>query len=168
MVLFIVSFGASSGAQPGVSAAKPSLRMQQGIAQDGKPALRSAFDSFKKWLTSFAKEKIIVFIKKKALDMLVVKTETYLLEKACGAAGEYIFGEFQSKVEPIVTFSEKLLSLTDKIPIYGVCSKIDTTNGSPNDEIACAKNVLESVGMVDPTGICAIAADFMQPVCDIN
>ena len=165
MVLFIVSFGSSSGATPALASAKTGL--QAGIKKVGQSALKSAFQSFKKWIGGFTKEKVKQWLTEKVKEYVVGKIVTYAIEKACGAVGDLVFQEVQAKTEPTLTFMDQVKGLAEKIPIYGQCSKVDTNNSSPNDEIACAKNVLETVGMVDPTGLCAMAAAFMQPICDV-
>ena len=165
MVLFIVSFGSSSGATPALASAKTGL--QAGVKKVGQSALKSAFQSFKKWIGGFTKEKVKQWLTEKVKEYVVGKIVTYAIEKACGAVGDMVFQEVQAKTEPTLTFMDQVKGLADKIPIYGQCSKVDSNNSSPNDEIACAKNVLETVGMVDPTGLCAMAAAFMQPICDV-
>lgn len=165
MVLFIVSFGASSGATPALASAKTGL--QAGVKKVGQSALKSAFQSFKKWIGGFTKDKVKQWLKEKVKEYVAGQIVTFAIERACGAVGDFVFDEVQAKTEPTLSFIDKVKSLTEKIPIYGQCSKVDSSNSSPNDEIACAKNVLETVGMLDPTGLCAMAAAFMQPICNV-
>ena len=164
-----MSFGASSAATESANAAKAAkTTLATAVKTAGKEAMNAAFNTVKTWITNFTKENLIKFILAKAKELLAGKVLSTVIDKACSAIGEYVWGEVSTKNKPTLDIqidqNNGASSTTDKIPIWGQCSKIDTSNGSPNDEIACARDILNTIGMVDPTGIAAMAAAFLQPV----
>ena len=167
LVLFIVSFGASSAASESANAAKATLATA--VKTAGKEAMNAAFNTVKSWIANFTKDNLINFVLVKAKELLTGQVISTIIDKACSAVGEYVWGEVSSKDQPNLDIqndqsNSTSSSITNKIPIWGQCSKLGTSDDSTNDGIACAKDILNSIGMVDPTGIVAMAAAFLQPV----
>jgi len=49
---------------------------------------------------------------------------------------------------------------------YAECKAVATGKATANDQIACARAAVNTLAMVDPTGILTIAGTFMRPICD--
>jgi len=164
-VSFVLSFGTSSAAQGGIAATKASLKK---LASKAGNAIKKGFTIMKNIATNAAKRKIFKDkIKKKSV---LEKLKKYMVDQAitnsvstiCGSVGDALLDKSATKNE------NSGLSI-DSLDVLGIgdinqnCSNASNSN----DRLACSKSILSSLDNIDPTGLCAMASAFMQPICDV-
>jgi len=98
----------------------------------------------------------------KLKEFAVDKAKTEALQKVCSAVGNKLLDKTAA------TSSDHKFDIS-KLDVIGIgdikenCSNIQDSNGG----VSCAKSILSSIDMIDPTGLAGMAAAFMQPVCDV-
>jgi hypothetical protein len=170
-VLLVVGF-AEGGAVADVAINEAKIGVEQGFKKLGSLALKESMNAFKtviaregktafiKQVGEFAFDKISTFVGKKVAKEVVTKV--------CSEIGNKLLDKVQQSSEPKLNFQHFDLGATvnnvvDKF--IGPCTGTDLF-GDTNKAIACAQTVLNDVALVDPTGITALAASVMQPVCN--
>ena len=164
-VLLVVSFGSSSAA---TTTAKTGV--EQGFKKLGSLALKEAMAAFKTVIARVGKkaflQQVAEFAFKNIAKFLAKKVAKEVLTKVCEEVGNKLLDKVEKSSQPVLNFQDFDLGKTingavDKL--VGPCKDTSTSNKA----IDCAKNVLDKVAFVDPTGITALAASVMQPVCDV-
>eukprot|EP00357_Protocruzia_adherens_P011916 CAMPEP_0115007688 /NCGR_PEP_ID=MMETSP0216-20121206/21371_1 /TAXON_ID=223996 /ORGANISM="Protocruzia adherens, Strain Boccale" /LENGTH=453 /DNA_ID=CAMNT_0002374763 /DNA_START=130 /DNA_END=1491 /DNA_ORIENTATION=+ len=169
-ILLVASFGASSAAGNLTTAGKTAVR--KGIAEGAKASMKKGLHAMKKLFTSSAFRKKMLkkatdsakynlrWSFKNAIDMAVVTA-------ICTQVGHAFFRQTQCRPEPSSDFNWADNDPTNISQTVRSCQKLDAGNGSPNDELDCAKNALTAIDTLDPTGLTGLAAAFIQPLCDV-
>lgn len=161
-VAFVASFGTDEGASVGIEAAKNSVKA--GFDKLGGGAVKEALNCFK---AVIAREGRAAFLKQvtelaaKNLAKFTAKTIAMgTLQNVCQNIGNQMLDKINGSQG--VSINWQAFDPTGISSAVSSCSNIS----SGNDQIACAQAVLNVAAVVDPTGICGMAAAVMQPVCD--
>jgi len=114
-----------------------------------------------------ARKNLLKKMWKKALKELkgkIKKEAEGQLQDICQQVANKLLDNAQATqtVEP-KNFDTSQLDMIGIGPIMDSCSHPQ----DGNDRLACAKNIMDTLSNVDPTGLMAMATAFMQPVCDI-
>jgi hypothetical protein len=48
------------------------------------------------------------------------------------------------------------------------CKVSTSGNGNVNDDIMCAKGIIDAASNFDPTGVLTIASAFLHPICGVK
>ena len=173
LVTNVVSLGSSTAA---ISAAKLGAKgaikaLGKAGLQAAKNGVKKAFSGqFKKRLLQKAKNKIKVLVKDQLKDFVkdAVKeaAKTTAIMKICESVMENVTQKTnEDKASVTDTFAENLMGNLDVFGVKGMvdsCSKVGEDGG-----LGCGKAVVESLAVVDPTGLLTIAAAFIHPTCDV-
>lgn len=161
-IAFVATFGVSTGAQGGSAAAQ----------QEGKKAIANAVDKsqgainkgwayFKTIATNpAAKNYIQTQVANKSKMWAERAVSTLVVGQICKLVGDQIF---KSAGASKPTFNLEALDPT------GITSAVTTCDNIRNeaDKANCAKAVLNTVTLLDPTGLVSIVAALVNPVCDV-
>jgi len=162
---FVLSFGSDSAVADGAAAAgKSGLRT---LLNGAKNALSDGFKTLKNIATSGAVRGVFMNkVKTTALNKLKAFAITQIEEKAigeiCGKIGDKILDDAKTKSQP-TSFNVESLD-----PLHISDTKKDCENiTDENSKVQCAKDIIEAIAVIDPTGLASMAGAFMQPVCDV-
>ena len=106
-----------------------------------------------KFATSFIREKFSHFLNETMIAKICTKVHDEAANQIINA--------------PKLDLSLGGINLGDVQETIAECSNIDFFNDNPTDEIMCIKKALKTAAGADVTGITAMAAAFMNPVCDV-
>ena len=101
-------------------------------------------------------------------DFATKQAQDYAIEEIC-----YRVGNKLVEKEPLDQLKDKLIDAAEKAldvmtaGTYSGCSSVAREN-TINNQIACAKGVVDFISTVDPTGVLTIAGTFLKPVCDLE
>jgi hypothetical protein len=169
---FVMSFGASSAASEGLTAAKTALKTASSAI---KKASKSATTVLKRIATDpkarkklldkakeKVKEKIKEKIKEKGKDAVMGGDDDTKATDVCAQVHTGLLDKMAKEEHQgfDINTSLDIIGLGD---IGESCSH----NSDSNAKVGCAKSILDAMANVDPTGLCGIAAAFMQPTCDV-
>ena len=156
---FVLSFGTSG---PGVSALKTSLKAL------GKGAIKAALKASKNYLVKIGKDvvktKVKVYVKEKAKEYIKQLGENFFNDFLEKASDSLVSKSISVDVD---TFNEEyFISKLDVIGLGDSITKCKSAGDSPSAATDCAGAVLNTISAFDPTGLSAIGAAFMKPVCE--
>ena len=163
--LLVASFGSSSAA---TTTAKTGV--EQGFKKLGSLSLKQSLNAFKTVISKQGKSAFLKQVGEYAFKnigkFVVKKIAKEVVSKVCDEIGSKLFDKVEKSSEPILNFQDFDLNKSfgntlDKLA--GPCKDTSTSN----NEINCAKSVLDKVAIVDPTGFVALASSVLQPVCDV-
>jgi len=161
-VAFVASFGTDSGATVGIDAAKSTV--SDGFEKLGSGAVTSALDCFKDVIQREGSEAFIKQVTDYAADNIAKFTGQTIamgtLITVCQNVGNQMLSKINQSTGPSINWQN-----FDPTGISSAVSSCSTVS-STNDQIACAQAVLNSVAIVDPTGIVGMAAAVLQPICN--
>jgi len=162
---FVLSFGTDSAATGAEDAGKSAVKK---LLDGAKNAIKDGFHTLKSIATNgTARSLFMNKLKQTALnklkDFAVTEVEKKAIGEICGKIGDDLLDKTKAQANPPSSFNINSLD-----PLHISATKTDCDNISDdNSKIQCAKDIIETVAMVDPTGLASMAAAFMQPVCDV-
>lgn len=145
-------------------------QLQEIINKIGKKFLDKAYEHVKNWVGDDSMRDFMVssminfttnFIGEKFSQYLNNSMITRICNKVHDEAVSQIINSSQAD------FSFGGVNLGDLKGTIAECLNVDLSNNDPNDELLCIRKALQTAAGVDVTGISAMAAAFMNPVCDI-
>lgn len=144
--------------------------LQAKIDEIGTKFLNSSFLKVKQWIgDSKTKQFLLDVMVRLTTKVVSSKFSNFLnnsmINRICGRVRDEAANQIQNAETPDLNF--KGISLNDVTDTIVECANVDLFNDNPNDEIACIKKALNTASGVDVTGLSAMAAAFMNPVCDI-
>ena len=161
--------GATSSVTAGIAAAKSAIKK---VSKDA--LLKGAKRSFK-----YIKKEMKSLVTKAAKDIRKNGKDYFQegLTTAAQIAQEKAIEDICNGVANQLVAKEPLDQIKDALAGYAVKAVDTLTSGSftsckkvaedktANNQIGCAKAIIDTIAAVDPTGILSIAGTFMQPQC---
>jgi len=153
---FALSFGASSAGTTAVDKLKSSMTTSM------KSRLKTIFKSIKKSLIRTfyqrsAKRNAAILISKINKGGVISAT----LGSVCYEVTKGIVDLADSKTEPGFDYS-----LLDPIGLTSAITNCESIK-SKNDSLSCAASILNTMNLIDPTGVLTIASAVLQPQCEV-
>ena len=155
----VLTLGASSAGGGVFTAAKDKLK--QTFQSLSKESLKEALGRARDWISKTTIEDIVKKMTESAAKHMAETLSNKLIESVCNDIGEKIIGDLKEDA-PV----ELQLQDFDPTGISGAVTSCQVT-GTEEENIACAKSILSTIDIVDPTGLTAMAASFMHPTCDV-
>jgi len=161
-IIFVLSFGTSSGDSSAFASARKSISDMFGklSKSDRQTAAQQAESAVEKMGEDSMKKKMLDYATK---DLVPQQISNQIIKAVCDEIADQIIGDLKTHskdTEFTLNFQDWTLQNT-----LGVnCTDTNSENGN----IICAKSVLNLVQFVDPTGVVAMATAFLNPVCDVQ
>jgi len=158
---FVASFGADSGTA--TSAAQAKANVSNAVDKNASQGLSKGLQSVQKMAANpVAKASFLSRVSTLAGQKLGSYVQSQTINLVCGSVGNSILNNVQGA--SAINFNPAALDPT------GIASSVQNCSGnlsSTNDQIGCAKSIMNVVSNIDPTGIVSIAAALVQPICDV-
>jgi len=158
---FVASFGADSGTAESAGQAKQDV--SNAVDKNASGSLTKGLQNVQKMAENpAAKASFLSRVSTLAAQKLGSYAQTQTINLVCGTVGNSILNNVQGA--SAIQFNPAQLDPT------GIASSVQSCSGtlsSTNDQLACAKSIMNVVSNVDPTGIVSIAAALVQPLCDV-
>jgi hypothetical protein len=160
-VILIASFGTSAS----FSTAKNTLK--QGIKKIGKEgmkkAMKSALNSLKGKFKDITFDKAFKYIKQYSKETFASGLSENFVKTFC----TQIWNDLGIKGEEKVNSDINLDTVIDTVDVLNISGSVEACKDTSDGGLNCAKNVLSSLSLFDPTGILSVASAFMQPKCEV-
>lgn len=163
---FVASFGTSGSATAGISAAKAAII--KGFKSLSASAIKSGLSTVKRFATTaglraLLKKQTLAATKKSMKDAAFTYLGPALVQNICSN----VVDKLLDSSKPIGSNID--LTAFDPTGISGAVEacKGAGSNASANDNAACAKGVISSLGTFDPTGIMGMVAALIVSTCDV-
>ena len=156
-----ISFCVSLGTSSGITASKNAV--QKGMSKVGSQGIKAAFNSMKQIFKKKFKDVIESKAKQIAKNLFKEFEQAlagFNLDNVCTEVFKSIENKIESKSNvPSVP------DLVKAVDVFEISSIVE--NCSSNKAVECAKSVLNTAKMFDPTGLLTIATTFVHPSCDV-
>jgi hypothetical protein len=160
-VMLIASFGTSAG----FATAKNTIK--QGVKKIGKDGLKKALKSAVTSLTGKFKDitfdKAFRYLKDYSSDIFVDGISESFVKNFC----QQVWNELGNKGQGKLGSDINLDTVVDTVDILNISGSIEACSNTSDGGLNCAKNVLSSLSLFDPTGVLSVASAFIQPKCDV-
>jgi len=162
---FVASFGLDAPASEAVSVAKSSVST---IVSTAKSAITDAFTTIKNIATNtVARSNFLTKVGQAAItkikNIAVGTLQSNFISQVCANVGNAILANVTAQAAA-PAFNPNSL---DPLNIKNTVTNCNNASGDSNAAIACGKDILGSIALVDPTGLASMAAAFMQPTCQV-
>jgi len=163
-VAFVLSFGTSSAAAEEVNVAKKGLTS---LASKAAKAVTEAAKTMKNIVSNPAvRSDFLQKVQDKAIQKIGTAIDKKIVQEVCGHVGDQLLQQYAARPDN-KGFDPKSLDVLGVTDIVDKCSSSKTGPSNSNGNVACAKSVLDTISVIDPTGLASVAAAFMQPTCDV-
>lgn len=153
----------------GTNVTEAKTKLEEAIKRVDQKFLQKAFENVKKWIgDNKLKAFFVDMMIKYTTNIIRSKVSKFLndtmIAKICNRVHDEVSNQMQAATEPNIFFG---IDVSKFEGVISECVKVDLFNNNPSDELMCVKKALETAAGLDVTGITAMAAAFMHPVCDI-
>ena len=162
-IIFVLSFGTSSGDSSAFATARKSIGdMFAKLSKSDKlTAAKQAEQAVEKMGESSMKQKMYDYAVK---DLAPQQISNQIVKAVCNEIADQIIGDLKNSNSQDTDFTLNFQDWTLQNTVGINCTDTSSDNGN----IICAKSVLNLVQFADPTGLVAMATAFLNPVCDVQ
>jgi len=159
-VSFVVSLGLDTPAAESTNQAKAGV---SNTANNASKDVQLGLQNVQKMAAnSVARASFLSRVEAIAVEKLGSYVQTQTINLVCGSVGNMILNNVQGA--KAIAFNPAALDPT------GIASAVQNCQGplaTGNDQLVCAKSIMNAVSTIDPTGIVSIAAALVEPICDV-